>query len=109
MFFISDGVDGANLSIWLHPVNLKLPAGSIVILIKAAEEQLNSFPFCEAIAGVEHTYRITEKAAHVFGIEKDGVVVAELYCDGQWCQANGCKLDSAQLQKIGDCIEDHYA
>lgn len=61
----------------------------------APEEKLHSFPFCEVL--------------DVFGVEKDGVVIAEVYCDGKWCQSGGDSLNPALLQKIGDRIEDHYA
>jgi hypothetical protein len=73
------------------------------------EEELHSFPFCEAIAGQEHSYRITEKAPHVFGVEKDGVVIAELTNDSHWIQLSGKALEPALLQRICDRIEDHYA
>lgn len=72
-------------------------------------EELHSFPFCEEVSGVEHAYRITEQANHVFGVEKDGVLIAELSSDGQWEQRSGTPLDAQLLQKIGDRIEDHYA
>lgn len=81
----------------------------LLSLVMAPEEKLHSFPFCEVLDGVEHSYRITEMATHVFGVEKDGVVIAEVYYDGKWCQSGGDGLDPALLQKIGDRIEDHYA
>ncbi|QEM04975.1 hypothetical protein DIU31_016175 [Mucilaginibacter rubeus] len=73
------------------------------------EEELHSFQFCEEVAGVEHDYRITEMAAHVFGVEKDGVVIAEICNDSYWKQVSGATLDQALIGKIGDRIEDHYA
>ena len=73
------------------------------------EEELHSFQFCEEVSGVEHDYRITEKANHVFGIEKDGVVIAEVTNDTHWIQLSGIPFDKDLLHKICDRIEDHYA
>ena len=72
------------------------------------EEELHSFQFCEEVSGVEHDYRITEKADHIFGVEKDGVVVAEVTYNDQWLQLSGAKLDDSVIRKIGERIEDHY-
>jgi len=72
------------------------------------EEKLHSFPFCEEVSGIEHSYRITEKNNHSFGLEKDGVVVAEVANDCVWKQVSGAPLEKALLQKICDRIEDHY-
>lgn len=72
-------------------------------------EELQSFQFCEEVSGVEHDYRITEKANHIFGVEKDGVIVAEVTNDCEWKQVSGAPLEKSLLQKIGDRIEDHYA
>ncbi|TSJ44420.1 hypothetical protein FO440_09645 [Mucilaginibacter corticis] len=72
-------------------------------------EELHSFAFCEAISGVEHAYRITEQADHVFGVEKDGVLIAELSFDSVWKQLSGNPLENQLFQKICDRIEDHYA
>jgi hypothetical protein len=72
-------------------------------------EELHSFQFCEEVSGVEHDYRITEKNNHTFGLEKDGVVVAELTNDCEWKQVSGAPFDRALLQRICDRIEDHYA
>ncbi|MES2275431.1 MAG: hypothetical protein V4592_05385 [Bacteroidota bacterium] len=73
------------------------------------EEELHSFQFCQEVSGIEHDYRITEMGNHIFGIEKDGKVVAEITNETHWKQLSGKPLDSALLQKIGDRIEDHYA
>jgi hypothetical protein len=73
------------------------------------EEELHSFQFCEEVSGLEHSYRITKTTAQVFGVEKDGVVIAELTNDGHWIQVSGAPLETALLQKIGDRIEDHDA
>lgn len=72
------------------------------------EDELHSFQYCEEVSGAEHAYRITENAGHIFGVEKDGVVVAELTNDCEWKQLSGAPLDKALLQKICDRIEDHY-
>jgi hypothetical protein len=72
-------------------------------------EQFHSFQFCEQVAGVEHDYRITEMANHVFGLEKDGVVVAEVTNDCEWKQLSGVPVDNQLLHKICDRIEEHYA
>lgn len=73
------------------------------------EEKLHSFPFCEEISGIEHAFRITEKNDHTFGLEKDGVVVAEVTNDCEWKQVSGAPLENALLQKVCDRIEDHYS
>lgn len=64
------------------------------------EEKLHSFPFCEEISGVEHAYRITEKSNHTFGLEKDGVVAAEVTNDCGWKQLSGAPLGQALLEKF---------
>jgi hypothetical protein len=74
-----------------------------------SEEELHSFQFCQEASGVEHDYRITEKANHIFGVEKDGIVVAEVTNGTHWIQLSGKPLDKELLQKICDRIEDHYA
>ncbi|SEN02877.1 hypothetical protein SAMN05192574_102229 [Mucilaginibacter gossypiicola] len=73
------------------------------------DEELHSFQFCQEVSGVEHDYRITEMANHVFGVEKDGVVIAEVTNDTNWKQLSGEPLEKALLHKICDRIEDHYA
>lgn|GEM_PF-2738922 len=77
--------------------------------MESEEEQMHSFQFCEEIAGIEHAYRITEKSNHIFGVEKDGAVIAEVTNDCEWKQLTGVPLTKTMLQKIGDRIEDHYA
>jgi hypothetical protein len=73
------------------------------------EEELHSFQFCQQVAGIEYDYRITEKANHAFGIEKDGVVIAEVTNDCEWKQLSGLPINEVLFRKICDRIEDHYA
>jgi len=72
------------------------------------DEPLHSFQFCEEVDGVEHDYRITEKADHIFGVEKDGELIAELTNNNRWEQLSGTQLPKPLIQKISDRIEDHY-
>lgn len=71
------------------------------------EEQLHSFPYSETLDGVEHNYRITENGEN-YGIERDGVVIAELIHDSAWRQLSGEPLEQQLLDSIGDRIEAHY-
>jgi hypothetical protein len=49
------------------------------------DEELHSFPYAETIGGVEHNYRITKNDEN-HGIEKDGVVIAEIAHGEHWQQ-----------------------
>lgn len=76
--------------------------------MEKTEEHLHSFPFCENIDGIEHTYRITENANHSYGLEKDGMLIAEVSNDCERRRISGEALEERLLQKICDRIEDHY-
>lgn len=76
--------------------------------MKKAENELHSFPFCEEVDGIEHNYRITESPDHTFGVEKDGLLIAEISNDSEWRQKSGEALDERLLQKICDRIRDRY-
>jgi len=71
------------------------------------EKELHSFPFSETLNGVEHNYRITENGGR-YGIERDGVVIAEIMHDSTWRQLSGDPLNDQLLDSIGDRIEAHY-
>lgn len=70
------------------------------------EEELYSFPYRETIGGVEHNYRITENGDR-YGIEQDGMVIAEVAYDERWQQLSGKPLSQELLYSIGDHIESH--
>ena len=72
-----------------------------------SEEELHSFPYSEIVAGVEHNYRITENG-NKFGVEKDGVVIAEMLGGDHWQQLSGEPLSKRLLESISIHIESHY-
>lgn len=71
------------------------------------EEELQSFPYDATIAGKEHHYRITQDEEK-YGIEQDGVVIAEVAHDDDWRQLSGEPLSKELLDSICDHIEAHY-
>jgi hypothetical protein len=71
------------------------------------EEELHSFPYDATISGKEHHYRITQNEKN-FGIEQDGVVIAEVALGVQWEQLSGEPLSKELLDSICDHIEAHY-
>jgi hypothetical protein len=71
------------------------------------EEELHSFPYDATIGGKEHHYRITQNKEN-FGIEQDGVVIAEVALGVQWQQLSGEPLSKELLDSVCDHIEAHY-
>ena len=71
------------------------------------EEELHSFPYDEMIDGIGHNYRITENGDR-YGIEQDGVVIAEVAHDDLWKQLSGEPLAEKVLESICRHIEAHY-
>jgi hypothetical protein len=71
------------------------------------DEILETFEFSETKNDREHFYRITANEAH-YAIEKDGCIIAELICDGDWKQISGTPLAEGLIDQLGDRIEDHY-
>ena len=71
------------------------------------EEILETFEYSEKQNGREHFYRITANEDH-FAIEKDGCIIGELICEGNWKQTSGTPLPTNLISKLGDRIEDHY-
>jgi hypothetical protein len=71
------------------------------------KEELHSFPYDATIGGKEHHYRITQNEEN-FGIEQDGVVIAEVALGVQWMQLSGEPLSKELLDSICDHIEAHY-
>ncbi len=51
------------------------------------QEELHSFTFNQVVNNVEHNYRITENEEK-FGVEKDGIIIAELSHKEKWYQVN---------------------
>jgi len=70
-------------------------------------EELHSFPYNETIDGVEHNFRITENG-NSYGIESDGIVIAEVSHDDQWQQISGNPLSEELKRNICEHIESHY-
>jgi hypothetical protein len=70
-------------------------------------EELHSFPYDATIGGTEHHYRITQNEQH-YGIEQDGVVIAEVTRADQWQQISGEQLSEHLLESICDHIEAHH-
>jgi len=68
------------------------------------DEELKSFPYEATVGGHTHFYRITH-ALGSYGIEQDGVVVAELKNDGQWQQLSGEPLHPEVFASICSHIE----
>ena len=73
----------------------------------ADDEELHSFPYEATIGGKTHFYRITQQHEK-FGIEQDGVVIAEVAYTENWQQFSGKPLNKELLESIGDHIEAHY-
>lgn len=71
------------------------------------EEELHSFVFNETINGVEHHYRITLNEEK-FGVEKDGVVIAEVAHSDHWQQIAGEPLSKELTESICNQIESHF-
>lgn len=71
------------------------------------EEELHSFPYEATIDGQLHNYRITQDNEK-YGIEQDGVVIAEVIHGEHWQQLSGEPLSKALLDSICDHIEAHY-
>lgn len=71
------------------------------------QEELHSFPYSETINGVEHNYRITENIEK-YGVERDGIVIAELAHEEQWIQLSGQPLGKELIESICHYIEAHY-
>ena len=71
------------------------------------EEELHSFPYDEMIDGINHNYRITENGDR-YGIEQDGVVIAEVAHDDLWKQLSGEPLPEKVLESICRHIDAHY-
>jgi hypothetical protein len=71
------------------------------------EEELHSFPYNETINGIEHNYRITQNEEK-YGIEKDGINIAEIEHGEHWKQLTGEPLKKQLLDSICDQIETHY-
>lgn len=69
-------------------------------------EKLNSFPYREMIDGVEHNYRITQNNNR-YGVERDGLVIAEVIYDKHWRQLSGKQLGKALQESIYKHIEAH--
>jgi hypothetical protein len=72
-------------------------------------DELYSFPFCQEVDRVEHAYRITAKGGHLFAVEKDGAVIAELTNSMGWRQTSGEPLEKGLMDKICNRIDAHYA
>ena len=71
------------------------------------EDELHSFPYSETVDGVEHNYRITQNVDR-YGIEKDGVVIAELSYNSGWKQLSGKKLSKELNDSICNHIESYF-
>lgn len=71
------------------------------------EEELHSFPYEATIGGRKHAYRITQDNDK-YGVEQDGLVIAEISHGEQWQQLSGKPLEKELLQSICDQIEAHY-
>ena len=70
------------------------------------EEELHSFAFSETVNGVEHNYRITLNEEK-YGVEKDGVVIAEVAHGDSWEQITGQPLGKELTETICNQIESH--
>jgi hypothetical protein len=70
------------------------------------DEELHSFPYAETIGGVEHNYRITQNDEN-YGIEKDGVVIAEIAHGEHWQQLTGEPLTKDLMDSICGHIDAH--
>ncbi|HTD99020.1 MAG TPA: hypothetical protein VK668_07015 [Mucilaginibacter sp.] len=71
------------------------------------EQELHSFPYQASIGGKEHFYRITQQQEK-YGIEQDGVVIAEVAHGDRWQQLSGEPLGKELLESICDHIEAHF-
>lgn len=72
-----------------------------------AEEELHSFPYDATIAGTEHHYRITQDHEK-YGVEQDGVLIAEVAHNDDWQQISGKHLGKELLESICAHIEAKY-
>jgi hypothetical protein len=72
------------------------------------EEELHSFPYEATVNGQDHYFRITQNDDK-YGIEQDGVVIAEVEHGERWQQINGQPLSKELLESICDHIEAHYS
>ena len=70
------------------------------------EDELNSFPYDATVGGTEHHYRITQNDGK-YGIEQDGVVIAEVSYGDCWQQVAGKPLSNELLQSICNHIAAH--
>lgn len=68
------------------------------------DEKLKSFPYEATVGGHTHFYRITHDLGS-YGIEQDGVVIAEVKNDGQWQQLSGEPLGPEVFASICSHIE----
>jgi hypothetical protein len=82
---------------------------TLLFSIYEAEEgqYLNSFPYEATIGGKEHFYRITSHQDR-YGIEQDGLVIAELAHGNGWQQISGKPLSKDLLQNICEYITEYY-
>ena len=74
---------------------------------EANSEKLHSFPYAATVAGVEHQFRITENDDR-YGIEQDGLIIAEIAHGDVWRQLSGKPLSPELLESICNHIESHY-
>jgi hypothetical protein len=80
-----------------------------VILHDGIRRTTARLSICQEVSGVEHDYRITEKAVHVFRLEQEGLLIAELTNDNRWLRLSGKPLDKELFQRICNRIQQHYA
>jgi hypothetical protein len=71
------------------------------------DDQLHSFPYEATIDGMEHHYRITQDD-NKYGIEQDGILIAEIAHGEKWRQVSGKPLGTEFMDSICDHIEAHY-
>jgi len=71
------------------------------------DHHLDSFFFKKTVDGIEHDYRITDMEGK-FGIEKDGVVIAEIERNENWDQVAGDHLPEKLFDMLVQRIENHY-
>lgn len=71
------------------------------------EQEMHSFPYEATVDGKDHFYRITQQHEK-YGVEQDGVVIAELAHEDGWRQLSGTALSKKLLESICDHIEAHY-
>jgi hypothetical protein len=71
------------------------------------DEELHSFPYEATVGGRKHSYRITQNEQK-YGIEQDGVVLAEVAHGDRWQQLTGEPLSKELLESICQHIEAQY-